>query len=410
MSFTRWWVLFAFIFILKSSFSQNSYNSPYSFYGIGFINHKSSSLNRGLAGTGIAIRDRMNLNLVNPASYGSIAWPVSHIYEIGTYVETNRYEASELVESKANGGITNMSYWFKFSTKWAAVAGLSPFSSVSYHINSKRQLGIVDDIEYEFQGSGNITQLYLGNSFKVTENLSVGLNISYLFGSVHKYEYLENALIPGLTYDDKIFANNFDFDAGVQYGFKLKNKELIAGLIIDDGLKLSGTRTGKLYNADGDTLRSINEGSVQYNLPPSVGFGLSLQGERSVIAADIKFENWSEADLANDDMILQDAWKFSGGYYNKGNPNGDSYLNAVGWRGGAHVENFYQLLNGEGILNWGISAGLSFPVFDGKSSLNLTYSFDKIGTVTDGLIEQQSHKFMFDVVIRDLWGGKRAID
>ena len=391
------------------SYAQVSYNSPYSFYGIGFVNTKSSSLNRGLAGTGIGIQDEFNLNFANPASYGSIVAPVSHIFEIGTYVESNRYETTRLVESKSNGGVSNLSYWFKFSPKWSAVVGLSPYSNVSYNIKASRDLGILGDIEYIYEGSGNITELYFGNSFSVTKNLSVGLNISYLFGSIHRYENLETDVLPGLTYDDKIFTKKIDFDAGIQYSIKLKDKKLVVGVTLDDGLKLSGTRTGKLYNSDGDTLKSISNDDVTYTLPASAGFGLSLQTKLFLLAGDVKFENWSNADLANDDLMLQDLWKFSGGILYKGVPNADNYLGAVGLRGGAHVENYYQTLTRK-LLNWGVSAGLSFPVFDGRSSFNFMYSFDKLGTISDGLILQHSHKFMLDVVIRDLWGVKRRFD
>ncbi|HEX5167942.1 MAG TPA: hypothetical protein VFW11_02125 [Cyclobacteriaceae bacterium] len=393
-----------------STFAQVSYNSPYSFYGVGLINNKSSSLNRGLAGTGIGIQDDYNLNYVNPASYASIVSPITHIYEVGTYVESNRFETTTLSESKTNGGMSNLSYWFKLSPRWASVAGLSPYSSVSYSIKATRDLAILDNVEYTREGAGNITQLYFGNAFNVVKNFSVGLNISYLFGSIHRYEYLSTSILPGLTYDDKIFIRKFDFDAGLQYKFHWKDKKLVVGMTLDDGLKLEGTRTGKLYDSEGDTLKTISNSDVQYTLPASAGVGLSLQTKLFLWAGDVKYENWSNADIANKEIILQDVWKLSGGFMYKGNANSDSYLGAVGLRGGVHAENFYQKLNGRNVLNWGASAGLSFPVFDGRSCINFIYCFDKLGTVSDGLILQHSNKFMLDVVIRDLWGGKRKFD
>jgi hypothetical protein len=395
---------------IVTAVAQGSYNSLYSFYGIGFINGKSSSLNRSLSGTGIGIQDEHNLNFVNPASYGAIVSPISHIYEVGTYVEASRFETTELSESKTTGGLSNLSYWFKFSPRWAAVAGLSPYSNVSYNIRTVRDLGILEDVEYVYEGSGNVSQLFLGNSFSVLRNLSVGLNVSYLFGSIHRYEYLNTNVLPGLTYDDKIFTKKIDFDAGLQYKILLKEKKLVIGLTVDDGLDLKGTRTGKLYDSEGDTLRSVTNGDVQYKLPASAGMGLSLQTKSFLWAADARYEKWSKADLADDDLVLQDVWRFSGGFMYNGNANGDTYLKAVGIRGGVHAENFYQKFNRKDIINWGASAGLSFPVFDGKSAINLTYVFDKLGTVSDGLILQNSHKFMLDVVIRDLWGGKRKFD
>jgi hypothetical protein len=59
---------------------------------------------------------------------------------------------------------------------------------------------------------------------------------------------------------------------------------------------------------------------------------------------------------------------------------------------------------------WGISAGISIPVFDNRSSININYSFNQLGTLNDGLILQRSQQIMFDVVVRDLWGAKRKFD
>src|SRR5688572_22391164 len=95
-----------FFFMLQASIAQNIFNSPYSVYGLGIMNARMSTLNRGMGGTGIAVRDGFNLSYVNPASYGSIQSPVSSIYEMGFYIENNSYRTSELSESKSNGSLT----------------------------------------------------------------------------------------------------------------------------------------------------------------------------------------------------------------------------------------------------------------------------------------------------------------
>src|SRR5687768_17785346 len=92
-----------FVTICSSVLSQNIFNSPYSIYGLGIVNKRTSTMNRGMGGTGIAVRDEFNLNYVNPASYGSIVSPINSIYEMGFYVESNRYKTNELTESKTNG-------------------------------------------------------------------------------------------------------------------------------------------------------------------------------------------------------------------------------------------------------------------------------------------------------------------
>ena len=39
-------------------------------------------------------------------------------------------------------------------------------------------------VQYNYSGEGGLHQLYLGAGFKIFKNLSVGANISYLWGDV----------------------------------------------------------------------------------------------------------------------------------------------------------------------------------------------------------------------------------
>src|SRR5688572_12546658 len=210
----RYFLVFLFLSLSDLVPAQNVYNSPYSIYGLGIRNYRMSTLNRGMGGTGIAVRDAFNLNYINPASYGSIASPVSSIFEMGFYVEHNRYYTAELSESKTNGSLSNINYWFKFSPRWSSTVGLTPFSSVSYKINTTRSLGGISDVDYTYEGSGTISRLYWGNGFDIVKNLSFGLNISYLFGTIVKGESVNTPNhATSLIYENKINTNKVTWDA-----------------------------------------------------------------------------------------------------------------------------------------------------------------------------------------------------
>ena len=184
----RYFLSFLLVNFGGIALSQNIYNSPYSIYGLGIINYRMSTLNRGMSGTGIAVRDGFNLNYVNPASYGSIASPVSSVFEMGFYVEQNDYRTTDLSESRTNGSLSNINYWFKFLPQWSSTVGLTPFSSVSYNINTTRRLGGISEVDYRYEGDGTISRLYWGNGFSISKNLSLGLNISYMFGTISRRE------------------------------------------------------------------------------------------------------------------------------------------------------------------------------------------------------------------------------
>ncbi|MBT1689539.1 hypothetical protein [Dawidia soli] len=391
--------------------AQQVYSSPYSVYGLGMINRRVATLNRSIGGTGIGVQDDYSLNPVNPASYGSIVSPVSHIYEMGLYIEANTYQTKNLSESKSTGSITNLNYWFKFSKWWAATAGLTPYSNVGYKITATRQLAAAPDVGYTYEGSGNINQLYLGNGFTITPNLSVGFHLAYLFGNITKSETIApNGESSALTYSNQVVARKLDLDVGLQYKINFGKRSLIIGLVADDGMTLHGKQEGALYDAAADTLDSGTGDRLTYTLPASLGGGLSLRSKRSTIAADLVFENWSNAKYDKQDLVFQDTWRFSAGYIYHGNPNAENYFGLASLRAGFYVQDYALKLSGQNLPVWGLSGGISLPVFDGRSAVNLTYNYDRLGTTERNLVLQKSQKFMIDLVIRDMWGIKRKFD
>ena len=392
--------------------AQNIYNSPYSIYGFGMVNQKMSTLNSGMGGTGVAVRDGFNLNYQNPASYGSISSPVSSVFEMGFYVEHNNYRTAKLSESKTNGSLSNINYWFKFLPRWSSMVGLTPFRTVSYKVNTTRSLGSISDVSYSYDGSGTISQLYWGNGFSVTKNLSVGLNISYIFGTISKRESV-NTLnqVSALIYENRINTNELALDAGLQYEVALKkNTSLIIGFVGDMGSTFHGNQKNYLLDGPLDTMQIYRDEKLVYETPPSYGVGLALQKARSILACDLKFENWHAINSEDENVKLQDVWKFSMGYMYKGNSDATSYLSAVSLRAGFHIQQYPRKIKNTNLPWWGLSAGISMPMFDNRSSINISYSFDSLGTTQNGLILQHSQHIMFDVVIRDLWGVRRKFD
>ena len=320
-------------------------------------------MNRGMGGTGIAVRDGFNLNFINPASYGSIDSPVSSVFEMGFYIDNNRYRTSEASESKSNGGLLNIDYWFKFSKRWTSTVGLSPFSSVSYKMNTTRSLGSIADVNYLYEGNGNISQLYWGHGFNILKNFSLGFNISYLFGPVFRREAINTVGdVSTLIYENRINANDFKFDAGLQYEFKLeKGKSIVVGVVADNGVTMSARQKSYLLNSSLDTLHTSTGDKLKYEIPSSLGVGLSLQMKRSIVAGDLKFENWGATHTENQNAEFQDVWKFSMGYMYKGNPDAINYIGAVSLRGGFHLQNYYLRIKETDLPWWGFSAGVSLP-------------------------------------------------
>jgi hypothetical protein len=393
-------------------YGQNIFSSPYSVYGVGFLHARASTLTEGMAGTGIGVRDPFNLNPANPASYGSISSPISHIFETGFYVESVGYRTTNSYDSKTGGGMSHANYWFKFSPWWSATAGLTPYSSVSYNITAQKQFGSeITNADYNYDGSGNISQLYMGNAFRITEHLSAGFHVAYLFGTISKNESIRSNNTKLISLNSNITTNKFDLDFGVQYQFKLsERRSIVVGAVADNGLRLSGKQENTLlYSLD--TLNNYTDPNrLNYRLPASGGVGLSFNTPRSILAYDMKFTNWTNAKFGDQNVDFRDTWRYSVGYSYLGNPRATKLLDATIIRTGFYIEDYYLKLKGNTFPMWGFSLGVSVPAFDNRSSINLTYSLDRFGTTNDQLIKQQSQKVIVGIVIRDLWGIKRKFD
>jgi hypothetical protein len=400
------------IILSKSVVAQNTSSSPYSVFGPGILNQKSSALNRSLAGTGIGISNGYSINITNPASYVWIGSPFTQIFELGLNVESNSYSTSSFASSNTTGGLTGMSYWFRVKPWWASTLGLSPFSTVSYNIASSKTLAATGKTEYVYGGTGNTSQIYFGNSFKLSKNLSVGFNAGYIFGSINRTESISaTEYTDGLTLNNKIFTNTLTLDYGLQYIFHFKNKNtLTLGATYDHSLKLNGRSELNLVNSAADTIASESGKKISYTIPAKYGGGISYRMKQSLFAADVRFQEWSKGNFQQNNNTLQDSWRYSLGYSYSGKEAPENYLQSVSLNAGLYYQKYFVIMNNRALPNYGFSVGVGLPVLDGKSTINLTYGYDLFGTQQDQLILQKAQRIMLEVVIRDIWGYRRKID
>lgn len=303
--------------------------------------------------------------------------------------------------------------WVKLKPFWGSTVGLAPYSDVSYHINALRDFGY-GKTNITYKGSGGFTELYWGNGFAVTKNLSVGVNASLVFGSVTKTESiaLSNA---DMVLEKKIYANRLSLDAGIQYRFRVSKKyAVVLGATIDQERKLEGSRESSLFKstAVAGVMLSLdsNTSRVQYIFPGKVGLGVSVETTRSLVAADFQFQSWSKADFGERNVTYEDVNRLSFGYMYKGNSKSDNYLSRISLRSGFHYQNHYFKLENTLLDNWGVSFGMGLPIQGNRATLQLTYAYECLGTLSNGLVKENSSKVMVDVIVRDIWGIKRRFE
>lgn len=367
-------------------------------------------MNRAMGGVGMAIRDPINLNNYNPAAYTSIQ-NVTQVSELGFSTEYNYYQTKNGTSQFNTGNLSGINAWFRFSKRWAGVVGLSPFSNVDYRIASSRKIGVEEGSSVTYSGSGGISQFYFGNAFQINRNLSIGIDGSYLFGSIEKDETITSGRGSGTVLKNKVNANRLNAGFGAQYAFFIaKGRSLNFGAVYTPKVRLNTESERMLIGAiDDDTTFSENLNINDYILPYSVGAGISYQTKRSTLAFDFTYKAWSQAVLDND-AKLQNTSRFSVGYTNEGNSNGESYWDFVQFKAGFHVQNSYLVLDNTSFNEWGVSAGFGLPISGNRGTINLSYHYSQSGTLQNDLIKQQSNIIVLDFTFRDLWGLRRKFD
>ncbi len=390
--------------------AQDISGSVYSIYGIGDLKWKGSAINRVMGGTGIGVRDNYNLSTANPASYNAIASPISKLFEFGGYSENNTFRNSSTSTNYKAGTISSLNYWFKFSPKFAGVAGIAPLSSSSYNVSSNQAISAgASLIPVNYEGSGGFNQFYLGNSYQVLKNLSIGVNASLVLGSLNQKAITSaNPYSGALQSNTKFFAQGGNFDLGVQYFFKVKESQFTLGATYKTSTTLNGHKQTILTTSSGAT-KETDKLLVAYKLPSQYGAGFSYMRKRIVLAADITFQEWKRAKLEND-IVTQNTLRYAFGGEYKGNLATENYLKAISWRAGFHTQGYYVIIRNTSLSDWGYSVGAGLPLNGNFASVNLNYFYTKFGTTANGLVQQESNRFSVDVIIRDIWGIKRKFD
>lgn len=393
--------------------AQSISYSPYSVYGFGVLRERTSAHNRALAETGIGMRDPLNLNTLNPASYTAIK-AFTQLTELGFFAESSKYQTAEVTDTESNGNLTSINLWFRFSKKWAGTVGLTPFSIVSYDINSTGNVGTEEIVSLSYKGSGGLTQFYFGNSVDILKKLSLGFNASYIFGNIEKDETIQSGKSEGLSLKNTRYMNKLHADVGLQYTlYSSANRSLVIGSTYLGKVRLNTSGSTNVFDyaltATQDTLYTKELSVSDYVLPPQWGVGISYQSGMSVFAADVKFKEWRKASI-DEDINLRNTTRLSMAYEYKGKSKPVNYFNVIAFRTGLYVQNNYLSVNDSPFNEWGFTLGAGFPVSGNSGLVNISYSRNYSGILNRNMVKQQSQVIVLDFVIRDLWGIRRKFD
>ncbi len=387
-------------------------NSPYSRYGLGDLRGSNFAPNSAMSGGQAAIyRSYWDVNLTNPASFGKLRYAS---FQVGLdYQHSELSEKSTGLTAQAdNGNLSYLSLSFPITKSWEIMRdtlrreipiqwgmgfSLVPYSNVGYDVAVTRNVGGINDVEFQYTGEGNKYRVNWSNGITY-KGFSVGANLGLLFGKITNREVVRfNDPAYVYDYNNELSREEsgvgFAWDIGAQYEYLLKSeKRNVAGdgnfsfdkkIIIGayaGGVSDIKTQSDVQYVRRAafrpvDSIQNTVNVEGQLRMPLKFGGGIGFGRELgTLIGVSYESELWSTFQRDGQSSAnLADAHRVAVGIqivpdfvdYN-------NFLNRVRYRFGAHYGldartivaadgNRYQL------RDYGVSLGAGFPMRPPKS-------------------------------------------
>ena len=279
----------AIIFVVYSDlYSQIATASHYSRFGLGELYVQGNPIYNSLSNATAAINNPKTINPSNPASYASFSLK-SFLLSTGGWHQTTRMENNTSEQIVNNNGFSHFIMGFPLSKKAGFSAGIIPFSSIGYNINtSLNEASNVQSTTYS--GDGGISKIYFGSAYKLSDELSIGINASYLFGSLNRRKELvyQDGTFFNSRSNSKISLKGYIYELGVIYKKILSdNDEYSIGLSAYNNTSVSANKTELLesfrYVGVTELVKDtfVNTTRVwKYFFPRSVNVGVSYMKDK----------------------------------------------------------------------------------------------------------------------------------
>ena len=403
-------IFLLFVLFVKSEAQTN--NSPYSIIGIGDIEDSYFNRTTGMSNTGIAYRHDRSLISNNPASFsgmdnqffaGEIGIRAKLVNYSGDPINTSQNVSSDITFRRFAAGI-------KLTNHWGTSVGLVPFSSENYEFTAPQPiLGTNGETTTSYsQGYGGINRVYWANAYELFRHLSIGINSSYLFGSISQKTILQNPNAPStyISSNRGTFLSNFYFDYGLQYYGNLNKKwnfSLGATFANKTGLNSEGSIV--ILNADSVQLNNDVKQEGTFYIPTSYGFGISLtKNKKYTFVADYKHQDWSSLHYAGFNYALQNSDRYSAGFEisNKKTVYNTTF-EANFFQAGFYYNKTYLNVYGQQINDMGGTIGVGINARRSSLSTNLIFQYGIKGTESNNLIQERYFNFTIIFAYREPW-------
>lgn len=349
--------------------AQNSTNSPGSMFGLGELSTGTGGQYAGFGGAGIALRGNTFINPANPASLTELA-EQRFVIDAGIMGAYNSYTQTNVTNRSVVGNLNNLSIGCRVMPHWYGAVFIAPVSSVGYAITLDQEIeGTAGStVSSFFEGTGYLSKIGLSNAFLIGKNLSVGVNLSYITGTITQTETQGSTTIEESSYKHTFYA-----DFGLQYKVSItQDKYWLFGATY--GYSQHLTQDNDLTVASTSSSETIEKDQKVYSqyLPQFAGAGMSYNSLRWMATADYKYVDWSRMKSSRSTISFANQHLVTAGVgYTVNNP----YKKPVKLLLGAGWSNPYVAVKKQKAQNFYASTGVNITTRNSNVvSIGLKYS------------------------------------
>ena len=404
--------LSGFIIMSLTSFSQSISSSPYSLYGVGSLYDSDFGSIPSIGSSGIALPSSIFINNLNPASLGYL--PLNHfMFDIGGKAIATTYESGSRSEKRNNFQFSHIAFAFPVTKNSGFSVALRPYSSATFKI-SNLKLPISDSQEFYYLtavGSGGLNNFDFSYGYRFGKKISIGASATVLFGNTtDDRSYLISNSITSIS--KKTDYNGVKATLGAQY--QIDSTFTIASTFkMPTKVKASKVQTVEtLTNEVVTTVESdVASDTDDYYMPLEIGVGISKHFKNNLnMTIDYEKSLWKNTNQSElyGNFVNQD--RFALGFTYSANKNVRSYWDRIQFAAGANFDTGYLEVDGKRVNNAAISIGVSLPIENTFSALNISYSYGQKGKISDNLIKENYHKLSLNLSLDGIWFVKRKFE
>lgn len=348
--------------------AQNTTNSPTSMFGLGELSTGEGGQYAGLGGAGIALRKNNFLNMTNPASLTELSGQRFQ-FDAGIMGAYQSYTQRGATNHSVIGNLNNLSIGCKILPHWYGAAFLAPVSSVGYAITLDESISGTNGstVSSLFQGEGGLSKIGISTAYLFGNNLSFGVNLSYITGTITQTESQSSA-----TEETSSYKNAFYADFGIQYKWAIdRERSFVVGGVYGYSQNLKQDNNLYVSSTSGDDTIEKELKRYRQCLPQFFGIGVSYNCLRWMATIDYKYIDWSRMQSSRSNVSFENQHRLSlGGKCTLGNV----YHNPVSLLLGTGIGNSYVVIQKKKATNYYISTGMNIQLHDNNViSIGLKY-------------------------------------